>query len=173
MDNHGVQTRTEAQRGQPNPGPPPPRLRRASRSPGGWNCIRWGQGKTARSGVANPGIRHGKSLQSRTVELPILNQEQHEAKCQRYGVSCHMPLHICSAVYVMEELHCRFLGSKARAAITARCTKSALKWRRGATRRSKPGKPAILLTIVPTPQTCLVTRAAGGLRRSCGRSSSS
>jgi uncharacterized cysteine cluster protein YcgN (CxxCxxCC family) len=42
--------------------------------------------------------------------LPVLNHDEHEALCRRCGVSCHMALEVGAEKYVIEEIHCRFLG---------------------------------------------------------------
>ena len=47
------------------------------------------------------------------TQLPVLGHEEHEALCRRCGVTCHMPVEIGEAKYVIEELHCRFLGRSA------------------------------------------------------------
>ena len=44
------------------------------------------------------------------MQLTILNHEEHEAKCRRCGVTCHMPVEVGEIKYVLEELRCRFLG---------------------------------------------------------------
>jgi uncharacterized cysteine cluster protein YcgN (CxxCxxCC family) len=44
------------------------------------------------------------------TQLPVLNQEDAESLCRRCGVSCHMSLEVGEDKYVIEEIHCRFLG---------------------------------------------------------------
>lgn len=43
------------------------------------------------------------------MQLPVLNSADHEAKCRRCGVTCHLPVEVGSVKYVVEGLHCRFL----------------------------------------------------------------
>ena len=45
-----------------------------------------------------------------TVQLRVLNHDEHEAKCRRCGASCHHPIRVGEVSYILEELHCRFLG---------------------------------------------------------------
>lgn len=45
-----------------------------------------------------------------SAELPVLNSDEHEAMCRRCGVSCHMAIEAGPEKYVIEEIHCRFLG---------------------------------------------------------------